>query len=119
LLTVLTVRKCGHKIDYFRAARRDVRHEKQHAAPLPNQSSKSWEAIAREPTPAEAVALAETVELLLRTLDERQRAIVSLSLQGSSPTEISTELGCSERTVQRVLKRVKEWLQDGSDGATE
>src|SRR5262245_38046641 len=72
LLTVLTVRKCGHKIEYFRAARRDVRHERA-PAPFADHSSKSWEAIAREPTPAEAVALAETVELLLRTLDDRQR----------------------------------------------
>lgn len=110
LLTVLTVRKCGHKVEYFRAARRDV-HRELTPPPLPEDVRASVQVVAREPTPEEAVALAETVEELLRSLDRRNREIVSLSLQGHKPAEIAAHCGCTQRTVQRVLKTVKDWLQ--------
>jgi RNA polymerase sigma-70 factor (ECF subfamily) len=109
LLTLITVRKCGHRIEYFRAACRDVRHE---AAPPPSEdSTSSWEAIARDPTPAEAAMLADTVAQLMRVLDGRDRDIVSLTLQGLAAPAISAHVGCSERTVRRVLDQVKKWLQ--------
>lgn len=110
LLTVLTVRKCGRQIEYYRAARRDV-HRELTPPRSPEDSRASVQAVAREPTPEEAVALAETVEELLRTLDSRNRDMVSLSLQGYKPAEIAAQCGCTERTVQRVLKAVKNWLQ--------
>jgi RNA polymerase sigma-70 factor (ECF subfamily) len=110
LLTVLTVRKCGHRIEYFHAACRDVRDE---VAPRrrPDDSDASFEAIAREPTPAEAAMLAEVVEQLMNLLDSRDRDIVALTLQGRRVPEVSAEIGCSERTVKRVLERVRNWLQ--------
>jgi RNA polymerase sigma-70 factor (ECF subfamily) len=111
VLTVLTVRKCGHQIDYFRAARRDVYRELT-PPPLSEDSHASCEAIAREPAPEEAAVLTEMVEGLMRTLDGRNREIVTLSLQGNKPAEIAQEVGCTERTVQRVLQRVREWLRD-------
>jgi RNA polymerase sigma-70 factor (ECF subfamily) len=110
LLTVLTVRKCGHRIDYYHAACRDVRGE----APTPTpaeDSGPAWEAIAREPTPAEAAILAETVEQLLRLLDERDRDIVVRTLQGEDAAGVSVAAGCSERTVKRTLDRVRSWLE--------
>jgi RNA polymerase sigma-70 factor, ECF subfamily len=70
-----------------------------------------WQAIAREPDPEEAVDLTEMVEELMRALDGRNRQIVSLSLLGNTPAEIALAVNCTERTVQRVLKQVKEWLQ--------
>jgi RNA polymerase sigma-70 factor (ECF subfamily) len=114
LLTVLTVRKCGQRIDYFHAARRDVRGEvplSPSPAGLSDHATRTpWEAIAREPTPAEAAILTELVEQVQRGLEPRHRAIVSLALQGHGPAEVSAQLGCSERTVRRVLERVREWL---------
>lgn len=107
LLTVITVRKCLKKARYFRAGRRDVRQE---AAKPADESSFSWEAISREPTPEEAALLAESVEQLLRGLSERDRAIVTLCLQGYAMQEISKQIGCSERTVQRVKERIREHL---------
>jgi RNA polymerase sigma-70 factor (ECF subfamily) len=109
LLTRITVRKCGHRIEYFRAACRDVRHEA--APPAADDSTSSWEAIARDPTPAEAAMLADTVEQLMRLLDGRDRDIVSLTLQGLPSPAVSAQVGCSERTVRRVLDQVKKWLQ--------
>src|SRR2546421_2125099 len=50
LLAAITVRKCGGRIDYYRAAKRDAARE---AAP-PEDSAALWEPLAREPTPSEA-----------------------------------------------------------------
>ena len=109
LLTVLTLRKCGHRIEYFRAARRDLRREISHQ-PLSEDETCSWEAIARQPTPSEAAVLHETVEQMLRGLDKHNRRIVELCLQGFNAGDVSIQVGCSERTVKRLLARIKKRL---------
>ncbi len=71
-----------------------------------------WQALGTEPTPAQAAILAETVEQVLRSLaDERERHMVTLSLQGATSEEISMQVGRSERTVQRILRRVRQRLE--------
>src|SRR5947208_1520974 len=78
----------------------------------------SWQGIAREPTPAEAAMLAETVEHLMRNLDERDRRILEMSLRQEPVPQISAEVGCTERTVRRVLERVRKRLErQRADGA--
>ncbi len=116
LLTLITLRKCGHKIDYFRAACRDVKREQ--ALPAGESDSDSnWEAIARDPTPSEAAVLAETLERILGSLDGRDRTIVELLLQGCSAPEISAQIGRSERTVHRLVERTKKKLRATLSGA--
>jgi RNA polymerase sigma-70 factor (ECF subfamily) len=112
LLAVITLRKCGHKVDYYTAACRDVNKEVALTPAAPDGSSASdFEAIAREPTPAEAAMLTETVELLMRGLRPDHRPIVQMALQGETPFDISTKLECSERTVQRVLEKTRKRLE--------
>jgi RNA polymerase sigma-70 factor (ECF subfamily) len=109
LLTVLTLRRCGFYTRYFRSQCRQLRRE---AAPALSETSlASWEAIAREPTPSEAAVLNETVEQLLRGLAGRDRQIVELSLQGYGAAEVSAQVSCSERTVYRLLARVRKRLE--------
>jgi DNA-directed RNA polymerase specialized sigma24 family protein len=55
--------------------------------------------------------LAEAAEGLLRGLEEPERTIVTLGFQGYTAGEISTRLERPERTVYRVLHRVKERLR--------
>src|SRR5262245_24738847 len=107
LLTVITLRKCADRVRYFRAECRDISREKV-ASP---ETAEPWrDAAGREPTPEQAVALAETVEALLRDLDEHERPIVELSLQGYSTQEISAQLGRAERSVRRLRERVRKQL---------
>jgi RNA polymerase sigma-70 factor (ECF subfamily) len=109
LLTAITLHKCGHQIDYFRAGCRDVAREAGAAA---NSSPACWEALAREPTPAEAVLLTETIEQLIASFaDTRERRMVELALQGEDAAEIAPLVHCSQRTVQRILSRVRKRLQ--------
>ncbi len=103
LLTVITLCKCADRIDYFRAQRRDAACE----APAANGW---WEAIDREPTPEEAAVLAETVQQVLADLRVEDRPVIELSLQGYTPQEISDRVGRTERTVQRLRKRIKQRL---------
>jgi RNA polymerase sigma-70 factor (ECF subfamily) len=110
LLTVITVRKCGQWIDHFHAGVRDVGRE---GAPPSGagEAGRTWEALAREPNPSEVAMLTETVEHLLRGLPERDREILALALQGYAALEISEQLGRPERTVYRVLERIRKQLQ--------
>lgn len=116
MLTVITLRKCGRLVTRFRAGMRDMRLEV-----APDAADDGWEGLTRDPAPEEAAMLAETVEQLLRGLEGRERDMVLLSLQGASVAEISEQVGRTRRTVQRVLKRVHEQLEQlreerGTDG---
>lgn len=67
------------------------------------------------PTPAEAAAFADHFQQVLATLSEEERQIVDLKLQECTQEEIAERLGCSERTVRRIFKRVQEHLARAFD----
>jgi RNA polymerase sigma-70 factor (ECF subfamily) len=106
LLTVITLRKCGHHIEYYRAACRDVRRESPPKGGA-DDSTASWIAIAREPSPSEVAALSDIMSELLRGLDEREQRIVSLALEGFSVPEISRDVGRSEYLVRKVIGQIR------------
>ena len=109
LLTLITLRKCADRARYYRAERRNVAQE---AASAAAGEEEFWrEAAGREPTPEEAVTLAETVEHVLASVDADERPIIELSLQGYSTQEISEQLGRAERSVRRLRERVRKHLE--------
>ena len=93
LLTTLTVRKCGRKHRFFRQERRDLRREVSGPAEQSDASWAAWEAQDLEPLPEQATILAETVEQLLTSHDERDRQIIVLYLQGHETVEVSSQVG--------------------------
>jgi RNA polymerase sigma-70 factor (ECF subfamily) len=106
LLTRITLRKCAERVAYHRAECRDAARE----APARRgaETEATWqEVLARDPTPLEAAELSEALERLLSGLDEDERPIVELSLQGYSTREISAQLDRPERTVRRMRERVR------------
>ena len=108
ILTVMTLRKCGHLKEYFQAARRDVRREEQNSG----EAMQSLGSIcAREPTPEEAAQLTDLLEHVLRDFDERERNIISLHLQGYTHAEIAGEVARAERTVRRTVARARKRLK--------
>ena len=109
LLTLITVRKCAERAAYHRAGCRDVGRE---VSPRRgDQAAPRFKCLGREPTPLEAAVLSETVRQLLAGLDEEQRPILELSLQGHSTREISERLGRAERTVRRLREDVRHRLE--------
>ena len=65
---------------------------------------------AREPTPLEALALADEVEQLMRALGPLERQMVEMRLQGYNLDEIRAAAGRTERTVRRTMEQVKALL---------
>ncbi len=104
LLATIARRKCSTRRDHYRAFKRDARRE----MPLMEQ-----DAAGDEPTAEQATILAETVERLLRDLgrNHQDRLIIEMSLQGHSAIDIHDKVGCSERTIHRLRKRVREQLE--------
>jgi len=100
LLATLTMRKLTRHAEYHRAGRRDVDVER--SLELSHRSI-----VSREPKPDEAGSLLDEVELLLKSLDESERQIVTLSLEGYTHKEIAQRLDCSDRTIRRVFVNVK------------
>ena len=109
LLTLITVRKCAERAAYHRAACRDAARE---VPPPPGEEAAPWlEPLGREPTPLEAALLHETVEELFAGLDEDERPVLELSLQGYTTREISERLGRAERTVRLLREGVRHRLE--------
>lgn len=107
LLVTITVRKCSRQVARFKTNSRDVDRD---VGQLPIRGfgeANETTALARDPTPLEAVTLAELVERLMTGLNEREQQMVTATLQGYSPHEISLQVDRTERTVQRVLARVR------------
>ena len=109
LLSLITLRKCGRKLEYFKAACRDIEQENSTClnARMLEDSRSDWEAVAGDPTPAQAAILTDTLQVLLSELGEQERLVATLCLQGYPVPEISAQIGRSERTVQRILERLE------------
>jgi RNA polymerase sigma factor (sigma-70 family) len=60
-----------------------------------------------QPSPAEAVAFDDFFEQILAGMDEEERRLVDLKLQEFTNDEVAERLGLSERTVRRILERVR------------
>ena len=63
------------------------------------------------PTPVEAAEFADQFALLIDSLDDEESRLVDLKLQQYTNDEAAVHMGCSERTVRRLLKRVQERLK--------
>jgi RNA polymerase sigma factor (sigma-70 family) len=64
-----------------------------------------------EPTPAEAAEFADQMHQLLFGMDEEERQVVTMRLERYTYAEMAEQLGCSERTIRRIVKRVQERLK--------
>jgi RNA polymerase sigma-70 factor (ECF subfamily) len=109
LLTLITARKCAERAAYHRAQCRDAAREV--SLQRGEETASRTEPFGREPTPLEAAVLSETVEQLLAGLDEEERPILELSLQGHTTREISERLGRAERTVRLLREGVRHRLE--------
>jgi RNA polymerase sigma-70 factor (ECF subfamily) len=115
VLAVITVRKCANRREFWHAAKRDLQRETEAA----RQGDPLQKALARDPTPAEAAILSEVVEQLMKHVAERDRAILTLHLQGCDIAAISEQVGRTERTVRRTLERVRQTLMNLQSEAEE
>jgi RNA polymerase sigma-70 factor (ECF subfamily) len=115
VLVVITVRKCRQLWRKYTTAGRNLSAEVRPTASGDDGEMPSWEATDREPLPEEAALLTELVEGLLRDLDPAHRPVLELRLQGYTVEEIAGRVGLAERTVHRVLAKVRDRLRQDLD----
>jgi RNA polymerase sigma-70 factor (ECF subfamily) len=118
LLAVITARKAANRVRFLRQECRDVGREVPLAGGEPE--SGDGQLADPEPTPADAVALAELLGFALDGLSEQDRRVVEMLLAGHTIDETRAAVGCGERTVRRVRDRVRAKLRriDDSLGKT-
>lgn len=109
LLAVITLNKIRQKAEYHSAQKRQMQQEQ--ADPLGDSVALAAEALAREPSPDEELAVLDELEHLTQGLSDEQKRMVELRLQGYLIEEIAAEVGRSERTVRRVMDQIKARLE--------
>jgi RNA polymerase sigma-70 factor (ECF subfamily) len=68
--------------------------------------------LAREPSPVEALALAESLKQLMAELQPLHRRMLELRLLGNDLEAIATATDRTQRTVRRVLDEVRQRLEE-------
>ena len=106
LLAAITLHKLRRQVERHTARKRAGARER-HFGGDNGFCGLPAEALAREPTPQEAAALADTLEQVFRGLEPLQRRMIELRLQGCGLDEIADDVRRSERTVRRLLELVK------------
>lgn len=97
LLVRITLRKVYRNARRHRAECRSV--EREHSLPEAMEAV----ALSREPTPADVAALLDELRGALAPLNEVQRRMIELRLQGEEVEAIAAEVRRSTRTVRRIL----------------
>ena len=105
ILVIITVRKCHNRGRRYQTEGRDVSRE--HRAVEPRHGGRS-----RDPRSRSHAARSRHAQRPGRAPDEHaprraKREILSLALQGCTPSEIAPLVGRTRRTVNRLLARVK------------
>jgi RNA polymerase sigma factor (sigma-70 family) len=109
LLCAITLTKIREQTRFHLRQKRGLDQERQ-AAWGTGDSAAGPDPAARGPSPDDAVAIADELRQLLNGLDEEERQVVDLVLQEYTQDEIAERMGCSERTVRRIFKRIKSRL---------
>ena len=107
LLVRITINKVRLRAQHHHAGKRDVAIEV-----YAGDEQLAPEAIAREPGPEEAAALADEIETLLRRLKPPEIEIFRLAMQGHATPDIAERLGRSRWTIRRTLDRIGRQLEE-------
>lgn len=110
LLASITLNKVRQKIEFHTAAKREIyREQHQQTGSITFLDAPI---VTREPTPDAQLAVLEEIEMLVSGLDDWQQRIVQLRLEGYGLEEIAQDVSRSERTVRRVMDKVKGRLEE-------
>jgi RNA polymerase sigma-70 factor (ECF subfamily) len=106
LLVRITLRKASALARHHTAGPRDA------LAEVPGGGDRLAEALAHEPGPAEAAALVDQIEALLRGLPALYCHVLDLRLQGHGALAVARQLGVSRQTVYRALDLLRQRLAE-------
>jgi RNA polymerase sigma factor (sigma-70 family) len=110
LLVAITLHKLRGQVERHTADKRNIHQEQAGEGPS-GGFGLSVAALAAEPSPAEAAALADEIEEVMKRLEPLHRQILELRLQGNNLEEIATVVNRSIRTVKRGLSAIRQQLE--------
>jgi RNA polymerase sigma-70 factor (ECF subfamily) len=110
LLVTITLHKLQHQVRRHLTDKRAMQRE-QNFGSEDSLVGIPMKALANEPTPLDALALADLLEQVMHVLEPRERRMLELRLQGYNLEEIAAETQRSRRSVRRVLEEVKQQLE--------
>jgi len=113
LLCAITLKKLYQKARSNRRLKRSFDREVHPGTDSADDSSAAFDPVDRQPRPDEEAAFADQFEQLIATLDEEERQVVEMKLEGCSNEEAAERMGSSERTVRRIVKRIQRHLERG------
>jgi RNA polymerase sigma-70 factor, ECF subfamily len=112
LVFAITLSKVREKARYHRRQKRSIDREHSLDAMSGSPGEKpQFDPVDSRPTSMEAAEFEEQFDLLMSDLNEEERKLTDLKLQQYTNDEIANRMGCSERTVRRILNRVKDRLK--------
>jgi len=104
LLARITVHKTFRQIAFHRAAKRNVNLEKGQGH---DTRDHLLSLLDRGPTPEMANQFVDQVDHFLNSLRPDDREILEMRMQGYKDVEIAKKLQVSDRTIRRVMERVR------------
>ena len=110
LLAAITLNKLAKQVERHGAARRSVFDEQSMSDCGSTLRIRQPEVLAAAPTASQAIALIDELDYLLRGMDDLQRQIVEMRLDGNAIEEIACQVRRSERTVRRALEKFRDSL---------
>ncbi len=116
LLCGITLAKTRQKARFHRRKKRAVDREQDVILGSESRDAE-YQPAADQPTPQQAAEFADELFHLMQQLDAEQQQLVELKLEQATNEEIAERMGCSERTVRRLLKRVQTRLRHMLDEA--
>lgn len=111
LLLTIALNKVRNRVRFHSAAKRDAAQEVSGDL-IEREVALHGDSLSRHPSPHEAIAFADLLEEVYGRLDEREQLLLQLRLEGYKQTEIADELGLTDRTIRRMLDRIRERLSD-------
>jgi RNA polymerase sigma-70 factor (ECF subfamily) len=105
LLMRITVHKTLRQIAHHKAAKRDPSQE---LAQGESAQEQLLQLLTMEPSPEATVTFLDQLEHFMAQLQNTDREILTLRLQGFSTEEIAQKLGSYDRKIRRVLERIRD-----------
>lgn len=108
LLSAITLTKVREQSRFHRREKRAIDRE----VSLEVDGDRSRQVAGTIASPDEALLFSEQLQRVFEALgDDEERSIVELKLRGLGNQEVADQLGCSERTVRRLLARIRDRLE--------
>jgi RNA polymerase sigma-70 factor (ECF subfamily) len=111
LLVAITLTKVRQQVRFHQRPKRRFSQDVPLTSLSPERDEGCFDAVDPEPTPAEAAEFADQFQQIMESFDDEERQFVLLKLDQCTDIEVAQRLGCSERTVRRIHKRVQARLE--------